>query len=143
MFIERFRRSWWKRLRRDVEPRRCVWHNDQLGRSVGNGGIFFNQREHGHGRKQLGRPVLDGRKQLGWPALHGRCYRLGWLEGNGRGNGWNDSRAIGRYDRLGWLEGNGRGNGWNDSRAIGRCDRLRREVGDWWAHRNWWRCDCR
>ena len=105
MFIEQFRRIWWKRLRRDVEPRWCVWQNDQLGRSVGNGGISFNRRKHRHGRKRLGRPVLDG-----------RCYRLGWIDGNGWGNGWNDSRAI----------------GWRD--------RFRRDVGVWWARRKRWRC---
>jgi hypothetical protein len=124
MFIEQFRRIWWKRLRRDVEPRRCVWRNDQLGRSVGNGGISFNRRKHRHGRKRLGRPALDG-----------RCYRLGWIDG--KGNGWNDSRAIGRRERLRREVG---GNGWNDSRAIGRRERLRREVGVWWAHRKRWRC---
>jgi len=100
MFTEQFRRIWWKRLRRDVEPRRCVWRNDQLGRSVGNWGIFFNRRKRRHGRKRLGRPALDG-----------RCYRLGWIDGNG----------------------------WNDRRAIGRRERLRREVGIWWARRKRWR----
>ena len=126
MFIEQFRRSWRQRLRRDVEPRRSVWRNDQLGREVGNGGISFNRREHRHGRKRLGRPVGNGgisfnrrkhrhgRKRLGRPALDGRCYRLGWVDG--------------------------KGNGWNDCRAIGRRERLRREVGVWWAHRKRWRC---
>ena len=113
MFTEQFRRIWWKRLRRDVEPRRCVRRNDQLGRSVGNGGIFFDRRKHRHGRKRLGWPALDGWcYRLGWPALDGRCYQLGWIDGDGR----------------------------NDSRAIGRRDRHRREVGDWWAHRNGGRC---
>jgi hypothetical protein len=123
MFIEQFRRIWCKRLRRDVEPRRCVCRNDQLGRSDGNGGISFNRRKHRHGRKQLGRPALDG-----------RCYRLGWIDGNG----WNDSRATGRRERLSREVG---GNGWNDSRAIGRRERLSREVGgNGWAHRKRWRC---
>jgi hypothetical protein len=128
MFIEQFRRIWWriwrKRLRWNVEPRRCVWRYDELGRSVGNGGISFNRRKHHSGRKRLGRP-----------ALIGRCERLGWIDGNG----WNDSRAIGRRERLGWIDGNG----WNDSRAIGWRERLRREVWVWWAHRKRWRCDWR
>jgi hypothetical protein len=125
-----FRRIWWKRLRRDVEPRRCLWRNDQLGRSVGNGGISCNRRKHRHGRKRLGRPALDG-----------RCYRLGWIDGNGWGNGWNDSRAIGRRERhRRKVGGNGWGNGWNDSRAVGRRERHRREVGgNGWAHRQRWR----
>jgi hypothetical protein len=117
MFIEQFRRSWWERLRWDVEPRRCVWRRDQLGRAVGTGGIFFNRRKRCGRRKQLGRPVLDE-----------RCCRLGWIEGNG----WNDSHAIGRRERLRREVGDiGWGNGWNDSRAIGRCERLRREVRAW------------
>jgi hypothetical protein len=115
MFIQRFRRTWCKRLRRDAGPRRCVWRNDQLGRSVGKGGLFFNRRKRRHGRKRLGRQVFDG-----------RCSGLGWR------NGWNDSRTIGRRDRLRREVG---GNGWNDSRAIGRRERTRREVGAWWPHR--------
>ena len=87
MFIEQFRRIWWKRLWRDVEARRSFWRNDQLGRPVGNGRISFNRRKHSHGRKRLGRPALDG-----------RCYRLGWIDG--KGNGGNDCHAIGRRERL-------------------------------------------
>lgn len=105
MFIERFRRIWCKRDRRHFEPGRCVWRNDQLGRSVGNGGLSFNRRKHRHGRKRRGRPALDG-----------RCYRLGWIAGDGWGHRWNDSRAIGRREQLG------------------------RAVGVWWAHRKRWRC---
>jgi len=93
MFIEQFRWIWRKWLRRDVE---CVWRSDQLRWSLGNRWVFRIRGKHRHGRKRLGRPALDG-----------RCYRLGWIDGNG----WNDSRAIGRRERLG------------------------REVGDWWARR--------
>lgn len=99
MFIERFGRIWWERLRRDVEPRR---RNDQLGRSVGNGGLSFDWRTHRHGRKRHGRSALDGRRS-----------RLGWV------------------NRKGWGNGNGRRDGWIDNRAIGRHEQLRRKVGVW------------
>ncbi len=105
MFIDRSGRIGWKRLRRDLEPRRRLWRNEQLGRSVGNGGSAFHRRQQRHGRKRLGRSALDG-----------RCHRLGWIDGNEWGDGWSDSRAIGRYERP------------------------RREVGARWAHGTRWRC---
>jgi hypothetical protein len=97
MFIEQLRWIWRKWLRREVER---VWRNDQLRWSLGNRWILCIRGKHRHGRKRLGRPALDG-----------RCYRLGWIDGNGWRNGWNDSRAIRRRERL------------------------RRKVGVWWERR--------
>jgi hypothetical protein len=128
MLIGQFRRGRGKQLSRDVERRRCVWRDDQLGRPGRIGGIVLEQGKLRLGRQQFQQPVLDG-----------RFCRLGWLVGHQRGKRGHDSNPTEQHQRHSREDGDhGWGDRGNDGLAIGRQQWHGRQVGDRWALRKRW-----